>query len=314
LIGSLEVTVVGIGCNNFGRQLDAEATRGVVRAALDAGITFFDTADSYGQPKTASETLLGEALKPHREGVVLATKVGRWLDETRGGGKAGYIRAAAEASLRRLQTDRVDLLQLHIPDPETPIEETLGALDALVQEGKVREIGVSNFTAEELHGAVQAGRAGGLRPIVSTQAEFSLLYREPVADLLAECERSGVNLLPFRPLFNGLLTGKYRPDAPIPPGSRIGAKTAEAQERLLSPDNLRTVVALTRYAEARGRTILELAFGWLLAHAAVPSIIAGVSSPAQAASNAAAAGWDLTGAERGEVAEILRTRGATAKA
>jgi aryl-alcohol dehydrogenase-like predicted oxidoreductase len=305
-IGSLDVTAVGIGCNNFGRQLDAAATREVVHAALDSGITFFDTADSYGNPKTTSETLLGELIKPHRDQVVLATKFGRTLDEVRGGASPLYVRSATEASLRRLQTDRIDLMQLHIPDPSTPIEETLGALAALMDEGKIREIGCSNIDAVQLRAWTEAARTAGLPAFASTQAEFSLLHRKPVAELLAVCEQSGVRLLPFRPLFNGLLSGKYRPGTPAPSGSRIGDKSAEAQAKILSPANLAAVGALTGWAEARGRSVLELAFAWLLSHETVPSIIAGVSSASQVRSNARAAQWALTPAERAEVDGLLK--------
>ena len=304
-IGALDVTVVGIGCNNFGRQLDAAATEAVVHAALDAGINFFDTADAYGNPKTMSETLLGPLLKPHRESVVVATKFGRVIDDKRQGAKPAYVKAATEASLKRLQTDRIDLMQLHIPDPTTPIEDTLGALADLMAEGKIREIGVSNIEAPELRHMTETARAHHLPGFAAIQMEYSLLYRAPVADILKECERSGVKFLPFRPLFNGLLSGKYRPGAPAPTGSRIGGKSAAAQAEILSPENLRIVRALTEFAEARGHTLLELAFGWLLAQPIVPSIIAGVSSPAQAASNAAAADWRLTPAEMQEIGRLL---------
>ncbi len=306
-IGSLDVTVVGIGCNNFGRELDAEATRGVVHAALDAGIAFFDTADSYGQPVTTSESLLGEFLAPHRDRVAIATKFGRVLDDQRQGAKAAYVREATEASLRRLRTDRIDLMQLHIPDTTTPIEETLGALGELIAEGKIREIGASNFTADQVRSMVEAAKANGVPQFSATQAEFSLLHRAPVAPLIAECERSGLKLLPFRPLFNGLLTGKYRPGAPLPADSRIGGKSDAAKARIMSPANMATVGALTHYAEARGHTILQLAFAWLLAHDFVPSVIAGVTSPRQVASNAAAAEWSLTAAELAEVNALLET-------
>lgn len=304
-VGSLEITTVGIGCNNFGRELDAAATRDVVHAALDAGVTFFDTADNYGKPKTTSETLLGEMLENHRNDVVIATKFGRWLDPEHGGGKPAYVRAATEASLRRLRTDRIDLMQMHIPDPETPIEETLGALGELVAEGKIREIGCSNFSAEQLRAANAAAAANGLPRFISAQEQYSLLHRAPAAELIAECVSSGVSLMPWRPLFNGLLTGKYSPGAPIPEDSRIGAKAAEQRDRLLSPANLAIVARLTEFAEARGHTILELAFAWLLAHPFVPTVIAGVSSPRQVQSNVAAAGWVLDAADVAALAKLL---------
>nr|WP_221774107.1 aldo/keto reductase [Novosphingobium flavum] len=301
----MEVSIVGIGCNNFGRELDLAATCAIVDAAVDAGITFFDTADRYGDPKTQSETFLGEALRPHRDKVVLATKFGRWLDAERGGASARYVRSATEACLKRLQTDRIDLMQLHIPDPDTPIEETLGALQDLIKEGKIREIGSSNFTLEDIRGAAAASAGGKLPRFITTQLEYSLLHHREVAGLIAECERENVLVLPFRPLFHGLLTGKYRPGEPAPAGSRIGSKNADYQARILTPENLATVSALISFAEARGHTVLELAFAWLLAHPFVPSIIAGVSSPRQVVSNVAAAQWELTPAEKAEVDGLL---------
>ena len=304
-IGSLEVTVVGIGCNNFGRELDAVSTKAVIDAALDAGITFFDTADSYGKPKTASESLVGQCLRGRRDEVVIATKFGRVLDEERRGASPQYVRAAMEASLRRLQTDHIDLMQLHIPDPDTPIEDTLGALQDLIGEGKIREIGASNFTAEQLRSAGDAAAANRLRPFASTQDEYSLLRRDREADLMVECARQGVGFVPFRPLFNGLLTGKYRPGSPAPTGTRIGSKSAQAQSEIFSESNMEAVARLLAFAEARGRGLLDLAFAWLLAHESVPSVIAGVSSPSQVRSNAAAAEWRLTPEELAEVDALV---------
>jgi len=304
-LGSLNITTVGIGCNNFGRELDAAATREVVHAAVDAGVNFFDTADRYGNPKTASETVLGEVLEGRRNDVVLATKFGRWLDDERGGGKAAYVRSATEASLKRLRTDRIDLMQMHIPDLATPIEETLGALAALIAEGKIREIGCSNFSADQLREANAAADANGLPRFVSAQEQYSLLHRAPAADLIEECERAGVALLPWRPLFNGLLTGKYRPGAPIPQDTRIGAKESAQRDKLLSPENLAAVARLTEFAEERGHTILELAFAWLLAHPFVPTVIAGVSSARQVQSNVAAANWELTAEDFAAIGPVL---------
>jgi aryl-alcohol dehydrogenase-like predicted oxidoreductase len=304
-IGSLEVTVVGIGCNNFGRQLDAAATRGAVHAALDAGINFFDTADSYGKPPTASESLLGEILGPHRDEVIIATKFGRVLDAERKGAKPAYVRSATEASLRRLRTDHIDLMQLHIPDPDTPVEDTLGALGELVKEGKIREFGCSNFTARELR-EVAAAREPGAPALASTQAEYSLLHQRPEDEVLAACERLGISFLPFRPLFNGLLTGKYRTGAATAATGRIGGKSKDARDEIMSAANMSVVAALTAYAEERGHGVLDLAFGWLLGHGAVASVIAGVSSPAQVTANAAAAGWELTPAEVAEIGQLAR--------
>lgn len=304
-LGSLTVTTVGIGCNNFGRELDTSATRAVIYSALDEGVTFFDTADNYGKPKTTSESLLGEILEGRRNEVVIATKFGRWLDDRRGGGKAAYVRAATEASLKRLRTDYIDLMQMHIPDPETPIEETLGTLGALVQEGKIREIGCSNFSTAQLRAANEVADAERLPRFVSAQEQYSLLHRAPAAGLIAECQRSGVAIMPWRPLFNGLLTGKYSSGALVPPDSRIGAKASEQRDKLLSPANMAMVARLTEFAEARGRTILELAFAWLLAHPFVPTVIAGVSSPGQVRLNAAAAAWTLTHEEFAAVGLVL---------
>lgn len=304
-IGPLDVSVIGIGCNNFGRQLDSAATQAIVHAALDQGITFFDTADSYGNPKTASESVLGAVLKPHRAGLVIATKFGRVLDEQRQGASPAYVRAATEASLKRLQTDYIDLMQLHVPDPTTPIEDTLGALEDMVTEGKIRAIGGSNFTGAELAAMGDAASRHGKSPFVSTQSEYSMLYRKPVADVVEQCRKQGIKLLPFRPLFNGLLTGKYRAGEPVPTDSRIGGKGAADQARILSQANLQAVAQLTDYAEAQGHTILELAIGWVLAHDFIPSVIAGVSSPRQVEGNVKASEWALTPAEKAEVDAIL---------
>ena len=212
-IGALEVSVVGLGCNSFGRRLDTAATAHVVHAALDAGINFLDTADVYGG--TRSEEYLGRALAGRRDQVVLATKFGMAVDEQRRGARPEYVRRALEDSLRRLMTDRIDLYQLHQPDPEVPIGDTLTALDELVQAGKVREIGCSNFSAEQLREAHAAARAGAAR-FVSVQNEYSLLHREPEREVLAECERLGLAFIPYFPLASGLLSGKYRRGRPRP--------------------------------------------------------------------------------------------------
>ncbi|WP_221774153.1 aldo/keto reductase [Novosphingobium flavum] len=304
-IGSLQVSVVGLGCANFGRGIDRDATATIVGGAVEAGINFFDTADTYGMPRTTSEVFVGEALKPFRDSVIIATKFGRKLDDRRFGAKPDYVRSATEASLKRLQTDRIDLMQLHIPDPLTPIEDTLGALADLVREGKIREIGGSNFTAAQLRSVNVAARAAGTPTFASTQASFSLLHRKPVADLLAECEACGTSLLPYQPLFHGLLTGKYRTGAPVPQDSRMSGKSLSTQNEFMSASNLAAVAALTSYAQERGHSIIELAFGWLLAHRAVPSIIAGVSTLGQVKSNATACGWEITADEMDAVRLIL---------
>ena len=298
-IGSLEVSVVGLGCNNFGRRLDSGATSAVVDAALDEGINFFDTADVYGGTK--SEEFLGRALGRRRDEVVLATKFGAQLDEQRKGASPEYVGQAVEDSLRRLRTDRIDLYQLHRPDPEVPIEDTLGALDELVRAGKVREIGCSNFSAEQLREAERATRDGGAR-FVSVQNEYSVLHREPERDVLPECERLGIAFIPYFPLVSGLLTGKYRQGQPAPEGSRLQSRRGDS---LLTDRNLAVVEELIEFSESRGHTILELAFSWLLTRPAVVSVIAGATSSEQARSNAAAAGWRLTDEELAETDSIV---------
>jgi aryl-alcohol dehydrogenase-like predicted oxidoreductase len=302
-IGFLEVSVVGLGCNNFGRRLDAEATSAVVDAALEAGITFFDTADTYGNTK--SEEYLGRALGGRREDVIVATKFGSRIDEQRRGARPEYVHQAVDDSLRRLGTDRIDLYQLHTPDLDVPIGETLGALDELVRAGKVREVGCSNFSAEQLREAEGATREGAAR-FVSVQNEYSLLHREPEGDVLPECERLGIAFIPYFPLANGLLTGKYRQGQAAPVGSRLDSSRGE---RLLTDRNLAVVERLIEFSESRGRTILELAFSWLLGRPAVASVIAGATLPEQARSNAAAGGWELTDKELTEVDSIVTSTG-----
>ena len=220
-IGMLPVTVVGLGCNNFGGRLDAAETDAVVGAALDAGITFFDTADIYGG--TQSEEFLGHALGARRGEVVLATKFGMKVDERRNGAHPEYVRQALEDSLRRLGTDYIDLYQLHQPDPRVEIGDTLDALAGLVRAGKVREIGCSNFTAEQLRTADATSRSRGIARFVSVQNEYSMLHREPEQEVLDECRRLGIAFLPYFPLANGLLTGKYRLGKPVPEGSRLSS-------------------------------------------------------------------------------------------
>jgi aryl-alcohol dehydrogenase-like predicted oxidoreductase len=305
-IGALEVSVVGLGCNNFGWRLDAVQSAAVVHAALDAGITFFDTADVYGGTK--SEEFLGKALGPRRDEVVIATKFGSRLDEHRRGARPEYVRQAAEASLRRLRTDRIDLYQLHWPDPEVPIADTLGALDQLVRAGKVREIGCSNFSVQQIREAEAAVRGGPAR-FVSVQNEYSLLHRDPERDVLPECARLGLAFLPYFPLASGLLTGKYRRGRAAPSGTRI-ADGGWAGE-LLTDQNLALVDTLDQFARSRGRTLLELAVSWLLAQPAVASVIAGATAPEQVRANTAAAGWKLTPAELAQIDAIVAPASAT---
>ncbi|GJG88299.1 oxidoreductase [Gemmatimonadetes bacterium T265] len=288
-IGSLTVSAVGLGCNNFGARLDAAGTAAVVDAALEAGVTLFDTADVYGG--TRSEEFLGRALGTRRRDVVVATKFGARIDDARpGGGAPAYVRRAAEDSLRRLGTDVIDLYQLHRPDASVPVADTMGALDDLVREGKVREIGCSNFSVAQIRASrtVQTGAQ-----FASVQNEYSLFHREPEHDgVLAECEREGLGFVPYFPLASGLLSGKYRRGAPPPPDSRLGSGGWGSDR--LSDENLAHVERLTAVAEARGHTVLELAVAWLLARPAVASVIAGATRAEQVRANAAAASWTLS--------------------
>lgn len=290
-IGSLEVSVVGIGCNNFGGRIGAEATDAVVRAALDAGITFFDTADIYGGSR--SEELLGKALGSRRDEVVIATKFGMAREGHPGGASPEYVRHSVDQSLNRLGTDRIDLYQLHAPDPKTPIAETLAALDALVRDGKVLEIGCSNFSAPQLIEADETARAGGGARFVSVQNQYSILFREPENGVLPECERRDIAFLPYFPLAHGLLTGKYQAGKPPPEGTRIARMPAEQSSRLLSEDSLGQVAELARLAAGAERSVLDLAFAWLLRRPEVASVIAGATSARQVHANAAAPRWQL---------------------
>lgn len=290
-IGSLDVSIVGVGCNNFGGRIDEAATKAVVDTALDAGINFFDTADIYGGTK--SEEFLGRALGPRRKDAVIATKFGMEIAGQPAGASPAYLKKCCEDSLRRLGTDVIDLYQLHQPDPTVPVAETLGALDDLVKEGKVREIGCSNFDAAMLQ---EAGRVAPGARFVSVQNHYSLLHREPEPEVLAECERQGLGFLPYFPLACGLLTGKYHGGA-RPEGTRI----QEGSRWLALHD---TADQLEAFAVSRGHTLLELAFSWLLQKGVVSSVIAGATKPAQIRANAAAVGWTLTPDELAEVDRI----------
>jgi aryl-alcohol dehydrogenase-like predicted oxidoreductase len=298
----LTVSVVGLGCNNFGGsfggKLDLEGTRAVVYSALEQGINLLDTANSYGD-RGGSEQLLGEVLKGRRDEVVLATKFGSDMGEGPGVARASrwYVRRAVEASLTRLQTDRIDLYQLHRPDGITPIEETLEALDDLVREGKVLYVGSSNFSAWQVADADWTAGTRKLTRFVSAQNHYSLLERGAEAELLPACERFGVGLLPFFPLANGLLTGKYRRGQERPAGTRMDGRdiSERAWER---------IEKLAAFAEERGHSLLELAFGGLLAQPAVSSVIAGATKPAQAEANAAAGDWVLTEEDRTALASL----------
>jgi aryl-alcohol dehydrogenase-like predicted oxidoreductase len=300
-IGSLKVSVVGLGCNNFGMRLDYDGSTRVIDAAIDAGINFFDTADIYGG--THSEEFLGRALAGRREHVILATKFGIPIDEARrGGAKPEYIRRALDDSLRRLGTDRIDLYQIHQPDPSTPIADTLGALADLVREGKVREIGCSNFSAAQLAGTQDAVVSVGAH-FVSVQNEYSLLHREPEHAVLAECETLGIAFIPYFPLASGLLAGKGTGGATPPANSRLSGGWAAT--RFLTVDRVKAANALRSFAESRGHTLLDLAMSWLLRHGVVSSVIAGATTPEQVRDNVrAATAWRLTPIELAEIDQL----------
>jgi len=300
-IGSLEVSVVGLGTNNFGLRMQAEDVKPVVDAALDAGINFFDTSDSYADSEPRIAAALADGSR--RDRVVLATKFGTSLGADQPGqATRDYIRSAVERSLTRLRTDRIDLYQIHQPHPETPIAETLGALDDLVRDGKVREIGCSNFSPDQLDEAAKA--AGDSARFVSVQNHFNLLHRDDEDTVVPACERLGIAYVPYFPLASGLLTGKYERDTPPPPGTRLSAWGPRA-EKLLSDDNFDAVDRLTAWAADHGHLLLDLAFAWLFATPTVASVIAGATKPGQARANAATAGWTLTPGEKAEVDALV---------
>lgn len=297
-LGSLNVSLVGIGCNNFGWRIDAAGTAAVVDAALDAGINFFDTADCYGAGQ--SEEFLGKALKGRRNKAIIATKFGIKMGEDMEGARPEYVRQALDASLKRLQVDTIDLYQIHQPDPETPIADTLQALNEAAKAGKVREIGCSNFSAEQMSAARDTP---GPRYFSSVQNDYSLIHREPEAQVLPECAREGAGFLPYFPLANGLLTGKYRKGEPFPESSR--GKDAFGP-KLFTPENVDRAEALIAFAESKGHSLLELAFSWLAAHPEVSSIIAGAKTPQQVRANSSAASWKLTAADLAEVDRLSK--------
>ncbi|MEV6600400.1 aldo/keto reductase [Actinoplanes sp. NPDC051346] len=303
----LVVSVVGIGCNNFGRKLDLDGTRAVVDAALDAGITLFDTADIYGTPHGSSEERLGAALKGRRDEVVLASKFGMDMEGVNGNdwgarGSRRYVVRAVEASLRRLGTDYLDLYQLHEPDEATPIEETLSALDDLVRGGKVRYLGNSNFAGWQIADADWTARTAGWTPFVSAQNQYSLLHREVEAEVVPACERFGLGLLPFFPLDSGLLSGKYQRGQKPPEGTRL---SLERYQRWLDGADWDKIEALTAYGKERDRSLLDVAIAGLAAQPAVTSVIAGATTPEQVRANAAAGTWELTVSDLAALDEIL---------
>jgi aryl-alcohol dehydrogenase-like predicted oxidoreductase len=294
-----EVSVVGLGCNNFGMRVDLEGTRAVVDAALDAGVTLLDTADVYGN-KGGSERFVGEVLEGRRDRVVLATKFGGDMGDGEGArGSRAYIRKAIARSLERLRTDHVDLYQYHTPDHVTPFEETFGALDELVREGKVRYVGHSNLDAQQVEEVDALAREHGWAPPVSAQNQYSLLRREAEDELLPTCERLGLGLLPYFPLASGLLTGKFRRGEPIPEGTRLSGRSD-----VFTDETFDRLEALERLAEERGVTLLHVAIGGLLARPVISSVIAGATKAEQVRANVAAAEWEPTPEDLAAVDQI----------
>jgi aryl-alcohol dehydrogenase-like predicted oxidoreductase len=289
----LEVSRVGLGCNNFGRRIDMGATRAVVEAALEAGVTFFDTAETYGGGE--SERFLGEIIEGRRDGVVLATKFG-WGGE-KGDGSAAAVQSAIGGSLERLRTDHVDLYYLHKPDPSTPVAETLRALNDLVEDGRARAIGICNASAEQLAEADRVARQLGTARFTVVQNEYSLLKRDDDADVLPLCREFGISLVPYFPLASGLLTGKYRRGEPAPEGSRLSG-------RVIADERFDRIEAFEVFAGERGHTLLELAVSALASTPGMGSIIAGATRPEQVRANATAAAWRLTDVELDELARI----------
>jgi aryl-alcohol dehydrogenase-like predicted oxidoreductase len=299
----LQVTAVGLGCNNFGMKIDKEASAAVVDKALELGINFFDTANIYGG--TRSEEFLGAALGEKRKDVIVATKFGGPLGEGPYGRGASrkHMMQAVEDSLRRLDTDYIDLYQVHFPDPKTPEEETLRGLDDLVSSGKVRYIGCSNYAGWQVVESQWIARTHHLAPYVSAQNEYSLLNRDIERELVPACREYGLGVLPYFPLASGFLTGKYKRGEQPPEGSRI-ALWGKRGERLLTDRNFDVLEKLEEFCKVRGKTVLELAFGWLASHVEVSSVIAGATTPAQVEQNVAAAEWRLSEEEMAEVNEI----------
>jgi aryl-alcohol dehydrogenase-like predicted oxidoreductase len=293
-LGSLAVSVVGLGCNNFGMRCDEARSTAVVHAALDAGINFFDTADIYGG--TRSEEFLGRALGHRRDEAIVATKFAAPIDgdPQHAGASGRWVREAIDGSLRRLGTDRIDLYQQHMPDPAVPMDETLEALDALVRAGKVREIGCSNFSGEQIDAAESVSVANGWARFVSAQNHFNVLHRAPLDDVVPACVRNGLGMLPYFPLASGLLTGKYARGEPPAAGTRLSTMAEDRAAGILSDRNFERVERLTAFAEARDHTVLDLAFAWLAGQPAVASVIAGATQPDQVRANVAAGAWTLT--------------------
>jgi aryl-alcohol dehydrogenase-like predicted oxidoreductase len=303
-----KVSVIGLGCNNFGGRLDLAGTREVVAKAIDLGINFFDTADIYGgrtyNNYGGSEVDLGAALGSRRKDIILATKFGMVFEGVGSGAKRAYVMSACEASLKRLKTDYIDLYQIHTPDTSTLIEETLRALDDLVKQGKVRFIGCSNFSPTQIGEAMKVSAQNKLAAFVSSQDEYSLLVRDEEKSTVPVLKRAGLGLLPYFPLASGMLTGKYTRGQPGPKGARLS--TPGLSGRYMNDANWAIVEKLEAFCAQRGKTILELAFAWLLAHDYVPSVIAGATGPQQVEQNVRCASWKLTAAEKEEVDRLTQ--------
>ncbi len=303
----LRVSAIGLGCNNFGGRIDLEATRKVVYEALDLGVTLFDTADIYGE-RGGSENCLGQILGNHRKDVVLATKFGMPMDDVgvKTGASRRYIIAAAEDSLRRLRTDWIDLYQVHQPDPRTPIEETLRALEDLVRSGKVRYLGCSNFPAWRVVEAQWTAHLHGTNVFVSCQDEYSLIMRNIELELIPAAVEYGLGLLPYFPLASGLLSGKYRRNSPMPANARL-TNTQRLAVRYLTEANWATIERLSEFAAQQGHTLLELAFSWLLSKPPVASVIAGATAPEQLQQNVKAGNWALTLEDFANIKRLVET-------
>ena len=303
-IGELEVSVVGLGCNNFGMRIGADESKEVVDAAIAAGINYFDTAELYGGGK--SEEFLGAALAGRRDSVLIATKWGaRRADPAIAPGTRGAVRSALERSLKRLGTDYIDHYQLHRPDPETPVGETLAALAELKDEGKIREIGCSAATQEQLDTSVEAASQLGVGKFSSVQNHYSLLTRDPERDgVLDACARHSIAFVPFFPLESGVLTGKYKAGEPPPEGTRLAAWGPSAAT-MLDEENMSRVAVLAEWARARDHSLLELAMSWLVSNELVASVISGATKPSQVTSNVAAAGWAITPDERADLEKAV---------
>jgi aryl-alcohol dehydrogenase-like predicted oxidoreductase len=307
-LGSLQVSLAGLGCNQIGSTCDAATSASIFAAALDHGINYFDTADEYGDDGR-SEEFLGKAVRGRRDKVVIATKFGMRLDDNplREGASARWIAIAVEDSLRRLGTDYIDLYQLHFPDPKTPIEETLAALDRLVKAGKVREIGCCNLSAAQIDEAAEKALAGNFRSFVSVQHRLNLLRQEKFAEAGPACRRHNMHMLPYYPLASGTLTGKYQRGKALPPGSRLRENVdPETAQRILSSQTFDRLEALEGWARDHGRTIAELAVAWLASQPIIASVICGATRPQQVIDNAKATAWTLNPAELAEVAMLGR--------